>query len=310
MRGSDHRPVLVKLLESTESYRGSFKFDSRFLNKPGVKEEIKKAWLTNHKFFGSSVSDKLKQCRKSLSRWKKNFNLNSRDKLVQIQIALEAEQSSSFPSGVRVNYLKTELIKSYREEEKYWKQRNKDKWATKGDLNTIYYHASVKANRNRKRIDKLMDERGQLQFSEAAKAQVATDYFSKLFKAGEAGNYDQLFEGFTAKVFVTMNELLTREVTNEEVRDAVFSSNPSSAPGPDGMSGLFFQKYWRTVGGQVTEEVKNFFLHGMFPKEWNYTHLCLLPKITDPILMTDLRPISLCSVLYKMISKINLGEQA
>ena len=288
MRGSNHRLVLVKLLESTESYGGSFKFDSRFLNKPGVKEEIKKAWLTNHKFFGSLVSDKLKQCRKSLSRWKKNFNLNSRDKLVQIQIALEAEQSSSFPSGVRVNYLKTELIKSYREEEKYWKQRNKDKWATKGDLNTIYYHASVKANRNRKRIDKLMDERGQLQFSEAAKAQVATDYFSKLFKAGEAGNYDQLFEGFTAKVFVTMNELLTREVTNEEVRDAVFSSNPSSAPGPDGMSGLFFQKYWGTVGGQVTEEVKNFFLYGVFPKEWNYTHLCLLPKITDPILMNDL----------------------
>lgn len=33
---------------------------------------------------------------------------------MQLQIALEAEQSSSFPSGVRVNYLKADLIKAYK----------------------------------------------------------------------------------------------------------------------------------------------------------------------------------------------------
>lgn len=307
-RGSDHRPVLVKLLASADSYRGSFKFDGRFLNRPGVKEEVKKAWLTNHTFFGSSVSEKLKRCRKSLSRWKKKSNLNSRDKIIQIQVALETEQSSSFPSGVRVNYLKAELVKAYKEEEKYWRQRSKDKWAVEGDLNTRYYHASVKSRRARKRIEKLMDEKGQMQFSEAAKAQVATDYFIKLFTSEGDGNFDQLFHGFDARVDETMNEMLLREVTNEEVRDAVFSINPASAPGPDGMSGLFFQKYWSTVGNQVTEEVKSFFVQGTFPKEWNYTHLCLLPKIVDPVLMSDLRPISLCSVLYKIISKIMVGR--
>lgn len=205
---------------------------------------------------------------------------------------------------MRVSYLKSELVKAYKEEETYWRQKCKDKWASKGDLNTKFYHASVKTSRSRKRILKLRDDSGQMQFSEAAKAQVANDYFTKLFKKESLDNFEHFFEGFEPKVSETMNDLLIREVSTEEVREAVFAINPSSAPGPDGMSGLFFQKYWSVVGNQVTVEVKNFFDQGVFPSEWNYTHLCLLPKINDPVMMSDLRPISLCSVLYKIISKI------
>lgn len=115
---------------------------------------------------------------------------------------------------------------------------------------------------------------------------------------------ESLFKGFQGKVTEDMNVTLTKEFTPEEIKRAAFSIKGSSAPGEDGITGVFYQQYWHIVGSHIVEEIQSFFRTSSLPAGWNHTQLCLLPKVSKPDTMKDLRPISLCSVQYKIISKL------
>ena len=76
------------------------------------------------------------------------------------------------------------------------------------------------------------------------------------------------------------------------------------APGVDGMPALFYKQFWDIVGSDVTREVKNLLQGGEMQKGWNETIVALIPKVPNPEQLKDLRPISLCNVIYKMASKV------
>ena len=69
------------------------------------------------------------------------------------------------------------------------------------------------------------------------------------------------------------------------------------------MSALFFQKYWNIVGANVTSMVLNVLNSSMPLYDINKTNIALVPKTNNLQRMTDFRPISLCNVVYKLISK-------
>lgn len=241
--GSDHRPVLIHLMQAQESYRGRFRFDTRILEMDGIQETVANAWEFPEARGTRSLSSRLKACRNALSNLKRQVNVNSRDKIHKAEMALEREQYALSPSTHRIYILKKDLIKAQKDEETYWWQRSRDKWFNRGDRNSTFFHNSVKAARARKHIDKLLTAEGVAVYSEAAKGEVAVDFFSNLFKSSNPQPFEELFHDMRSRVSTQMNEELIKRVSVSEVREAVFSIHPSKALGPDGMSALFFQKF-------------------------------------------------------------------
>lgn len=45
---------------------------------------------------------------------------------------------------------------------------------------------------------------------------------------------------------------LERDFVEEEITRALYQMHSNKALGPDGMSPMFFQKFWRTIGPPVT----------------------------------------------------------
>ena len=110
--------------------------------------------------------------------------------------------------------------------------------------------------------------------------------------------------GLPAMIIQQDNEILTQLPTAAEIKEALFDINPNKTPGPDGFSAGFFQHYWDLVGGELIKCIKDFFLHGKLLKELNHTFITLIPKIAHPQTTSHFRPISFCSTVYKIISKI------
>lgn len=142
---------------------------------------------------------------------------------------------------------------------------NRYKWLKEGDGNTKYFHASVKANRAKKTLDKLMDENGKEQRADALKGEVASAYFNKLFTSSNLVSFQKKFHDFQPRISEQMNKELIRRITPYKIKDVIFSINPSRAPGADGMTGCFFQHYWDVIRDQVTKEIQEFFEKGSFP---------------------------------------------
>ena len=58
------------------------------------------------------------------------------------------------------------------------------------------------------------------------------------------------------------------------------------------------------MGDNVVNAVLEFLNTGYMEPDLNYTHIVLIPKIKSPEKMYDYRRISLCNVIYKIISKV------
>ncbi|GKD03279.1 RNA-directed DNA polymerase, eukaryota, reverse transcriptase zinc-binding domain protein [Tanacetum coccineum] len=98
-------------------------------------------------------------------------------------------------------------------------------------------------------------------------------------------------------------DYLERLVTHEEIKEAVWDYGSSKAPGPNGFSFAFVKKYWDIIK-DLHDFINSFFASCDMPYGSNSSFFTLIPKVNNPTLITDFRPISLIDIHYKIIAKI------
>ena len=99
------------------------------------------------------------------------------------------------------------------------------------------------------------------------------------------------------------NEMLRRPFSMDEIKEAVFGSYAAGAPGPDGFSFLFYQKFWDLIKHDLMALVREFESGNLNVSRLNYAIITLIPKELDARDMKKFIPISLGNCSLKIISK-------
>lgn len=129
------------------------------------------------------------------------------------------------------------------------------------------------------------------------------DYYSDLFQAGDLYGVEECCGMLKRKVTLSMVEELLRPYSREDVIHALHAMNPTKTSGPDGFSALFYKKYWDIVGNDLLSVVLQILNENRDPSDFNYTYISLIPKLPILILPFQFRPISLCNVTMKLVTK-------
>ncbi|KAL0453011.1 UNVERIFIED_CONTAM: hypothetical protein Slati_1279200 [Sesamum latifolium] len=90
----------------------------------------------------------------------------------------------------------------------------------------------------------------------------------------------------------------------EEIKDIVFSIDKDSVAGPNVFSSAFYQACWDFIAIDIQEAIRDFFCGTPMPRNFKATTIVLIPKVDSPQTWNDFKPISLCNVTNKILSKL------
>ena len=172
-----------------------------------------------------------------------------------------------------------------------------------GDLNTKFFHAQASGRKAANKVSSLVDVNGIVQSDLSTMGSIALSYFWNLFSSG-LPNLDGLEIPLTDVVSLEENNSLVAPFSKEEFTKAIKKMYPEKSSGPDGLNLGFYQHFWPLIGDQIFSTTSQWLFIGAFPLGLNDTPIVLIPKCENPSSMKELRLISLCNVLYKLVTKV------
>ncbi|KAA3481303.1 reverse transcriptase [Gossypium australe] len=290
---SDHRPLKLSLFSKVHSPKGrSFRFLAGWIEHPSF-PRMSGSMSTLHSKFTDQVKNWNKEVYGHIFTCKKLLSC----KLEHIEIEQD-KSSSEFLEQVEMD-VREELENVLHHEEILWQQKACCDWLVLGDWNTKFFHFRALRRRNQNKITALKNSLGEWIMDDDYLKLEAVNFYSKLY-----GEHPRPRRDFPSVVFPCLKDedfnILNRLVSNEEIKAALFDMSTLKAPESDVGS----------CGASVFSWVREVFEGKSIDLELNNTLIVLIPKTHNPVEFSQFRPISLCSVLYKLVMKALSSEQA
>ncbi|KAJ9536675.1 LOW QUALITY PROTEIN: hypothetical protein OSB04_un000148 [Centaurea solstitialis] len=307
---SDHSPGVLTFKGGKRSRRFGFKFENFLVDHPLFIHTVQQAWDVHVEgTFMYRITTRLKSLKEPLRKLRRSYG-NLTQKVADLKVELDVIQLACDMDPFNVELkedleaLRVAYLQACRDEFLSIKQRAKVQWLNEADSNTRFYHNVVKERRHSNQVRSVCNSDGVYVHDD--EVPYAFIEHLKGFMGTEDPSLDPVIlqASFQNKLSLTDALFMIRPITDSDIRDAMFQIGTDKAPGSDGFTSQFFRAAWGIVGRDVTVAIHNFFYRGRLAKELNHTLICLLPKTPNASSVSDFRPISCCSVLYKCISKV------
>ncbi|KAL4367137.1 hypothetical protein GQ457_05G021930 [Hibiscus cannabinus] len=303
---SDHHFILLDTVAPSiaPEARGRdpiFHFDDCWAREPECISMVQALWAHSTGSFAdrlSTICDGLRQwqCAKRATDWERIPRLRS-----------EINRLSSRrlnPEDLEVLLTtKGELRHLLNVQEVYWAECSRVLWLSAGDRNNSFFHAKASARKKKNALIGLYDANGYWQTSTREVLRIASDYFVILFSASPPVETPTFLEHIPPSVTKDVNSGLLAAFTADEVIAAFRDINPRKSPGIDGLPSGFFRQNWDILGEDFVSLCLDILCGHVDMASVNETVIVLIPKVDKPTSMRQLRPISLCTAIYKTVSK-------
>lgn len=247
----------------------------------------------------------MRQCGADLEKWaNKEFgNIKRKRKELYEQISKLQSFEENESNRLVLQEVEKEMDHVLKLEETMWYQRSCALWLKDGDKNSSFFHQKPSHRKRRNEIKRITDEQDKEMTNYEDIVGVIKEYFVNIFKSEAGGDMTNVLHAVECKVTSEMNDILAKPFTVEEMIQALKQMHPDKAPGPDGMNPSFFRKFWSVVKSDVPKSILDILNKNFDPSSINHTHVVLIPKVKTPVSPKDFRPISLCNVVFHVITK-------
>jgi exonuclease III len=306
---SDHCPLILKYTNWDWGPK-PFHFNNHWLRHKKFKEVVCTHWSkpVEARWMGIVFKDKLKVLKLAIKKWNKENYWEADNKITalidtieELELKGEAGELSEVEKQVRIQCcdLLWMLLKS---KDSVEFQRARSKWLKEGDANTKFFHACVKNRSRRNTIVALKKGDGWLEDPIAIKEEIVS-YFAAQFSEVEWNR--PTLDGLTFPMIpVSDADFICRPFDETEIKECIVNSDGNKSPGPDGFNFEFYKNCWEVVKEDFISLFNEFHSNAKLPKGLLSYFITLIPKIPNPHVIKDFRPISLLGSVYKTVAKV------